>query len=58
MTVCVFPALVHCTDSTPLDRSVAVRIFVRQEPEEKEEHDHDDGEEDNDGDDSEDSDSE
>jgi hypothetical protein len=57
VTVCVFPAPVQCIDS-PLDRSVAVRIFVRQGPEEEEEHDHDDGEEDNNEDDSEDGDSE
>ena len=54
MTEYVLPAPVQrtCPDSDSPDRSVPVRILVRQEPEEEEEEeeeeDHNDGEEDSD----------
>ena len=51
MTEYVLPAPLQgtCPDSGSPDRSVPVRILVRQEPdEEEEEEDHNDGEEDSD----------
>ena len=41
----------ECSDSDPLDRSVAADLLLRQEPDDEEKEDEDDGKEDDDDDD-------